>query len=211
MALTDHNTSLNCPAFAKLCPRYGIIPVFGMEATTSEEIHALCLFTSLEASLAFGEYAYSILTPFLNNSEKTGDQVYVDEDDHIEGELAYYLVNPIDLSIEDIGAKVAEYGGIVIPAHVERPAFSMTSQLGVVENGPWAAIECVRIPPILNEKPLDTLGYPLIISSDAHYPEHIARRSFSLDISREELQPGGPGTEADMEAFKRALARRPRV
>jgi hypothetical protein len=180
-----------------------------MEATTSEEIHALCLFTSLDASLAFSEYAYSILTPFLNVSEKTGDQVYVDEDDNIEGEVDYYLVNPLDLSIDEIGAKVIEYGGIVIPAHVDRSAFSMTSQLGVVVNGPWTALECVRIPPVLNGQPLDTLGYPLITSSDAHYPEHIARRPFLLDITREELQPNGPCAEADMEAFKRALGKRP--
>ena len=208
MALTDHNSSLNCPAFAKLCPRYGIIPLFGMEATTSEEVHVLCLFTSLEASMAFNEYAYSILTPFLNNPERTGDQVYVDEDDNIEGEVEYYLVNPIDLSIDNIGAKVIEYGGIVIPAHVDRPAFSMTSQLGVLVEGPWAALECVRIPPVLNDSPLDTLGYPLTTSSDAHYPEHIGRRPFELDVSAEELLPGGFGTEAVMEVFIEALKKR---
>jgi hypothetical protein len=208
MALTDHNSSLNCPAFAKLCPQFGIIPIFGMEATTSEEIHVLCLFTSLEASLAFGEFAYSILTPFLNNPEKTGDQVYVDEEDNIEGEVEYYLVNPLDMSIDAIGEKTAEYGGIVIPAHVDRPAFSMASQLGVVVNGPWTAIECVRIPPSFNGLPLDTLGCPLTTSSDAHYPEHIARRPFQLDITVEELQPDGPGTTADMNAFIQALGRR---
>jgi len=211
MALTDHNSSLNCPAFAKLSPQFGIIPIFGMEATTTEEIHILCLFTNLEASMAFNEYAYSILTPFLNNPEKTGDQVYVDEEDNIEGEVEYYLVNPIDLSVDAIGAKVIEYGGIVIPAHVDRPAFSMTSQLGIIVKGPWTAIECVRIPPSLNGTPLDTLGYPMITSSDAHYPEHVCRRPFQLDITAEELQPGGPGTEADMEAFKKALMKRPRV
>jgi len=210
MALTDHNSSLNCPAFAKLCPKYGIIPVFGMEATTSEEIHVLCLFTNLEASMAFSEYAYSILTPFLNNPEKTGDQVYVDEEDNIEGEVDYYLVNPLDLSIDYIGEKVNEYGGIVIPAHVDRSAFSMTSQLGVIVKGPWTALECVRIPPVINESPLDTLGYPLITSSDAHYPEHISRRPFQLDVTEEELLPGGNGTEAVMEVFKQALARRRR-
>jgi PHP family Zn ribbon phosphoesterase len=209
MALTDHNSSLNCPAFAKLSHQYGIIPIFGMEATTSEEIHVLCLFTNLSASMAFSEYAYSILTPFLNNPEKTGDQVYVDEEDNIEGEVEYYLVNPINLSVDNIGEKVGEYGGIVIPAHVDRYAFSMTSQLGVIVKGPWAALECVRIPPSINGKPLDTLGYPLTTSSDAHYPEHICRRPFELDISAQELQPGGKGTEADMEAFKRALLKRP--
>jgi len=249
MALTDHNSSLNCRAFAKLCPRFGIIPVFGMEATTSEEIHALCLFTDLDACLAFGEYAYSILTPFPNDPDKVGDQVYVDEEDNIEGEVEYYLLNPLALSIEEIGAKVAEYSGIVIPAHVDRPAFSMSSQLGVVTDGPWAALECVRIPPVAREplnksaesavpsafascgaqmrlsstdlipiglnqcfpsgSPLDTLGYSLITSSDAHYMEHVARRPFELDVSAEELQPNGPGTEADLRALRMALGRRP--
>ncbi|MDR2159081.1 MAG: PHP domain-containing protein [Treponema sp.] len=226
LALTDHNSSLNCPAFAKVCFRLGVIPLFGMEATTAEEIHCLCLFTSLEAGRAFGEYAYSILIPFPNDPEKTGDQVYVDEEDNIEGEVAYFLPNALDLSIEAIGERAAGYGGIVIPAHVDRPAFSMTSQLGVVTAGPWAAVECVRLPPRVFHVPgaadgpagaghpdtgylLDTLGYPLTTSSDAHYPEHVARRPFELDIPAEELQPGGPGTEADMGALKRALGRRP--
>jgi len=206
MALTDHNSSLNCPAFAKLSQQYGIIPIFGMEATTSEEIHVLCLFSNLEASMAFGEYAYSILQPFLNNPEKTGDQVYVDEDDNIEGEVEYYLVNPLDISIDNIGAKVNEYGGIVIPAHIDRPAFSMISQLGALVDGPWAALECTRIPPVVNDLPLKTGSYPLTTSSDAHYPEHVARRPFRLNINEEELQPDGNG--ADMEVLKQALLKR---
>ena len=219
LALTDHNSSLNCPAFAKVCPPMGMLPLFGMEATTQEEIHVLCLFTSLEASLAFGEYAYSIILPYLNNPDITGDQVYVDEEDNIEGEVEYYLVNPLDLSVEDIGPKVSEYGGIVIPAHVDRPAFSMTSQLGAITPGPWAALECTRLPPVIGHEALwhhgmsrqvlDTLGYPLITSSDAHHMEHVVRRPFELDISMEELAPDGLSGEADMNALKAALAKRP--
>jgi len=209
LALTDHNSSLNCPAFAKVCPPRGILPLFGLEATTQEEVHMLCLFTSLEASLDFSAYAYSRLMPFPNVPEKTGDQVYVDEEDSIEGEVEYYLINPLDLAVDTIGRKVAEYGGIVIPAHVDRPAFSMTSQLGVVVGGPWTAIECTRLPPVINGELLDTLGYPLITSSDAHYPEHVARRPFELDITMEELAPKGLSGGADMGALKRALAKRP--
>jgi hypothetical protein len=211
LALTDHNSSLNCPAFAKACPPRGILPIFGLEATTQEEIHVLCLFTSLQASLDFSEYAYSLLMPFLNNPDKTGDQVFVDEDDNIEGEVEYYLVNPLELSIDSIEAKTAEYGGIVIPAHVERPAFSMASQLGVVVKGQWTALECTRLPPMLNGYPLDTLGYPLITSSDAHYPEHVARRPFELDTSMEELAPNGINNGADMNVLKRVLAKRPAI
>ena len=127
--------------------------------------------------------------------------------------------------MEDIGGKAAAYGGIVIPAHVDRPAFSMTSQLGVVVKGPWAAVECTRLPPkrpgvnpqdaapldtgYLDTWYLDTLGYPLTTSSDAHYPEHVARRPFELDLTLEELAPHGLSGEADMDALVRALAKRP--
>ena len=39
LALTDHNTVKNCPAFYKACRKHGIIPVAGMELTVSEDIH----------------------------------------------------------------------------------------------------------------------------------------------------------------------------
>jgi hypothetical protein len=209
LALTDHNSSLNCPAFAKACLPLGILPLFGLEATTQEEIHVLCLFTSLEASLDFSGYAYSILLPFPNNPEKTGDQVYVDDEDNIEGEVEYYLLNPLELTVDNIGAKVAEYGGIVIPAHVDRHAFSVTSQLGVMIKGPWDAVECTRLPAMVNQEALDTLAYPLITSSDAHFPEHVARRPFELDASLEELAPNGLLGGADINVLRRALAKRP--
>jgi hypothetical protein len=86
----------------------------------------------------------------------------------------------------------------------------MTSQLGVIVDGPWTALECVHIPPVMNNKPLKTHNYPLIVSSDAHYPEHVARRYFDLDVSADELQPGGPGCAADMEVLKKALGKRPK-
>jgi PHP family Zn ribbon phosphoesterase len=203
LALTDHNSSLNCPAFAKVCAEYNIIPIFGMEATTAEEVHVLCLFGNLNKSLAFSEMIYEHLPPFPNNPEKTGDQVYVDEDDNIEGEVEYYLISALDISLDEIGPLVKQYGGIVIPAHVDRSAFSMTSQLGVVVPGPWAAIEVIRIP-----SNADTLGYPLTTSSDAHYPEHVARRPFQLDVTREELFPNKK--EVDIAVLEKALSLRQR-
>jgi hypothetical protein len=212
LALTDHNTSLNCPAFGFHCKRLGIIPLYGLEVTTQEEVHMVCLFAELEGALAFGEYIYSIITPFPNNPEKTGDQIYVDAEDNIEGELEYFLPGAADIGVDLLEPRASEYGGIVIPAHVDRQAFSMYSQLGVVSAGPWAAVECVHIPPRAGypePKPLDTLGYPLITGSDAHYPEHVARRPFTLELSPEELLPGGPGGSADLKALVRALSRRP--
>ena len=214
LALTDHNTSHNCPAFAFHCKRLEIVPLYGLEVTTQEEIHVLTLFTALDAALAFGEFIYSIITPFPNNPEKTGDQIYVDSEDNIEGELEYFLPNAADIGLDYLGPKAAEYGGIVIPAHVDRPAFSMSSQLGVVVKGPWEALECVRIPPLsemgnFSSPPLATLDFPLISGSDAHYIEHVGRRPFDLETTLEELIPNGPEGDANLEALKEALSKRP--
>ncbi|MDR2700857.1 MAG: PHP domain-containing protein [Spirochaetaceae bacterium] len=221
LALTDHNTSRNCPAFAVHCKRLGIIPLYGVEVSALEEAHMVTLFGNLEAALDFGEYIYSIITPLPNNPEKTGDQVYVDADDNIVGELEYFLPVAANIGVDELGPEAAKYGGIVIPAHIDRSAFSMASQFGAVVPGPWAALECIRIPPALtlgyaapsgNEtKLLDTLGFPLVTGSDAHYIEHVGRRSFELDAAIEELLPGGPGGDVDMEALKRALGKRVRM
>ena len=56
MALTDHNTAKNCPAFFKAAQRHGIIPLGGMELTTAEDIHMVCLFDKLDNAMSFGEY-----------------------------------------------------------------------------------------------------------------------------------------------------------
>ena len=41
VALTDHNSCKNCPAFFKAAQKHGIVPVAGAELTTSEDIHVI--------------------------------------------------------------------------------------------------------------------------------------------------------------------------
>lgn len=206
VALTDHNASLNCPAFAAACRSAGLLPVFGMEATVREEVHVLCLFGDLENALDFATDWFALLPRIPNDPVRLGDQVYVDEQEDILGEVDRYLGVAADVGLDQIGPRVASYGGVAIPAHVDRAAFSMTSQLGFVVDGPWAALECVRLP-----TSVDTRGFPLITSSDAHYPEHIGRRAFELDAEIEELSPDGPDGPIAIEALRAALSRRRRA
>ena len=53
IAVTDHNSCKNCPAVMKLAEQYGILVIPGMELTTAEEVHAVCLFPELSAALDF--------------------------------------------------------------------------------------------------------------------------------------------------------------
>ena len=187
-ALTDHNTSLNCPAFKLACEKLGVFPLFGMEAQSLEEVHCLCLFEDLKIAMDFSQEIYELLPNIKNVPEKMGDQVFVNEEDEILGEVEKYLVISIPLSIDEIEKKVHDLGGLFIPAHADRPAFSMFSQLGYIPKGNYDAIEVTRIPPMVQNpltqglEPLETYDYPLISDSDAHYEEHIGRRTTILEI-----------------------------
>ena len=48
IALTDHNSCANCPAAVYHGENYGVTVIPGMELTTEEEVHVICLFSSLE-------------------------------------------------------------------------------------------------------------------------------------------------------------------
>ena len=81
MALTDHNSCRNCPAFFAQARAYGVIPVAGMELTTSEDIHMVCLFEDIDDSLRFDEFVYSRLIKVKNRVDVYGHQHIFNSDD----------------------------------------------------------------------------------------------------------------------------------
>ena len=81
VALTDHNTVDNCPAFFKACEQYGVVPVAGMELTTAEDIHLLCLFETLDEALAFGTAVKDHRMKIKNRVEIFGEQPILNERD----------------------------------------------------------------------------------------------------------------------------------
>jgi predicted metal-dependent phosphoesterase TrpH len=184
-ALTDHNCALNCEPFMELCARNGIMSLAGMEVQTIEEVHMLALFNNAETALLYGKELYAAMPDIPNNPEKYGDQVYVDTEENILGEVDKYLATSANVTIDDVVKRVHELGGLVIPAHVDRAAFSMTSQLGFIPAGNYDALETVRMNLAELPKECEVSGYAVTHSSDAHYIEHIARRYTQLDFGNE--------------------------
>ena len=103
IALTDHNSSKNCPAFMKAAEAAGIRALPGMEINTSEEIHAVCLFPKLENAMAFDEYVYSTLPSIKNRPEIFGDQLLCDEEDNTIGQVEKLLINASGISFSELG------------------------------------------------------------------------------------------------------------
>ena len=135
IALTDHNSTLNCPAFAENCRRNGIAALFGMEATTAEEVHCLCLFGELETARLFGKTVNDRIIRIPNDPNQWGDQIQVNADEEIEAEIGNLMVSATTISLEDLEILVHSHAGLFIPAHVDRAAFSLMSQLGFVPPG----------------------------------------------------------------------------
>jgi 3',5'-nucleoside bisphosphate phosphatase len=172
VALTDHNSALNCPAFVECCRDEGIVALCGLEVTTREEAHIVCLFDNAQAALDLGTWIYRLLPARENVPEKLGDQVHVDRNEEILGVVDKILTAAADVPADELAARVCRGGGAVVPAHVDRPSWSLVSQLGFLPDGPWAAVETARVP-----CRVDTRGYPVITSSDAHEPDQIGEAS----------------------------------
>ncbi len=186
MALTDHNSVRNCPAFFKACKRYGVIPVAGMELTTAEDIHVVCLFEELEQAMAFGEEVDSRRIRIPNRVDIFGDQRIMDDGDNIIGLEEFMLPNATEISVEEAPSIVKKYGGVCYPAHIDRQANGIISVLGTFpESPPFSCAELhdkEKIPPHLEKYPV-LKDKTIVISSDAHYLWDIrdADASFELD------------------------------
>ena len=179
VALTDHNSALNTPAFAAACKKEGITGIYGMEVTTQEEAHILCLFESPDIAMEFGEFLYPLIPDISNDPDKMGDQVYVDADENILGEVEKWLVGAAALGLDSLLSEVHQRGGLYIPAHIDKPVYSIPSQLGFLPPMDYDALESVQLPSPLPGLPQDI---PVIQNSDAHYIEDIGKRFTDYDL-----------------------------
>lgn len=130
LALTDHNSCKNCPAFFEACRRQGIVPVAGMELSTSEDIHLICLFPELEQAMAFDAEIEKHLFPMKNRAEIFGNQWILDENDALIGEQETLLISATDLWVGEAVRLAKDFGAHVHPAHIDRESNGIVAILG---------------------------------------------------------------------------------
>lgn len=185
IALTDHNTSLNCEAAMKVGEEVGVLVIPGMELTTAEDIHAVCLFPSLERALAFSAYVDENRIKVKNKAEIYGRQVIMNEEDEEIGEIEHLLIPASFIAISEAYQKAKEFGGICYPAHIDRDSLSILSVLGEID--PMCGFRTAELAdigrldelkaqhPILNE-------LHIVTCSDAHYLENMRDAQNTLDL-----------------------------
>lgn len=171
-ALTDHNTCGNCSAFYEACRRVGVVPIAGMELTTAEEIHVICLFPDLSIAMEFDEFVRGHRMSIKNRPDIFGEQLIMNENDEVIGKEDDLLITATDLDITAVARIVRDnYYGVAFPAHIDKQSNSIIGVLGDFPDEPgFTAVEfhdSKKIEQYLKEYPI--LNNLLIVTdSDAH-------------------------------------------
>ena len=188
VALTDHNTTRNCPAFFAAAKRNGIIPIAGAELTTAEDIHLVCLFPNLDSAAAFDEdlQKHRILIP--NRTDIFGDQLVLNENDELLFTEPNLLSNATDITVDSALDYIKQFGGICYPAHIDRQSNGIISTLGIFPDiPPFSCAELVdfnQADSLLAQQPALN-GKQLLFGSDAHYLWDIPDKAHYLELDDE--------------------------
>lgn len=187
VALTDHNTTKNCPAFFEAARRYGIVAVAGMELTTSEDIHVICLFPTLHDAMRFGDEVDRHRILVKNRPEIFGEQLILDGEDNLIGKEEHLLSNATTISVEDAPELVRAFGGVCYPAHIDREANGIIAVLGTMP--PTPKFDCVefhnasKIAEYTERYGLS--GKLSVVCSDAHYLTDIKDKEIFFELDDE--------------------------
>jgi 3',5'-nucleoside bisphosphate phosphatase len=171
LAITDHNASANVIAVQQAALGSGLVVLPGMELQTREEVHLLCLFDTLEQLQHWQAHVDALLPHLKNQPEFLGEQFIVDETgDYIRSEERLLLTS-VNIKLESAISEVTALGGLAIPAHVDRKAFGLLSNLGFVPAHP--DLVCLEISRFIRPEQAirkwpQIARYPLIQNSDAH-------------------------------------------
>jgi hypothetical protein len=180
IAVTDHNSCENAAALIRAAEGTSIDVWPGMEVQSREEAHLLCLFDTLDRALAWQAVVYASLPPLKNRPAVFGEQVVLAPDGEPVGTNDRLLATSTALSVEEVVRGVNDLGGLCIPAHVDRPMYSIIANLGFIP--PDLAIPGAEISHLLGSKEARSrfpqlARYGLIADGDAHRLNEICRRT----------------------------------
>jgi hypothetical protein len=131
IGICDHNSAENVATVMEVGRQENITVLPGMEVTSKEEIHLLGLFDSVSAVQQLQEQIYAHL-PGENEPDVFGLQLVVDSTGEPIELNSHLLIGATTLSLEEIIRLIHELEGVVIAAHIDRPSYSIISQLGFI-------------------------------------------------------------------------------
>ena len=179
IAITDHNASENIVATMKAAQDKSLTVLSGMEVASAEEAHLIALFEKFDLMEQFQQVVYDNLISFNIDQRVIEEQVIVNEKDEVEGFNDHLLFGASSLSFQQLVDEVHRLNGLAIASHVDRESFSIIGQLGFIPDD--LQLDALEISPKMSIEQARSLfpnvnRFPLIKSSDAHYPKDIGRQ-----------------------------------
>lgn len=182
IAVTDHNTARNLPYVKEAADYYGLILVPGIEVTTREEVHLLGYFPTVEAAVEAGEVFSCHLPDMPNNPKLFGHQYIMNTDDEIVDEETRMLIGATDIELKDCALLIRKFGGIAVPAHINRGSNGLLVNLGMMPAEPeFPVVEVSRQLPVSERA---VAGRMVLHSSDAHQLGAIMEAEFDFPAER---------------------------
>ncbi len=190
IGISDHNSCENASAVMRAARDSGLKVLPGMEVTSKEEVHILAVFDSVDKALRLQEIVYENL-PGENDPDSFGLQVVVNEDHDVLGFNPHFLAGATALAVEQVVDSICELEGLAIASHVDREAFGIIGQLGLIPAGlPLDGLEVSAALSLeeASRKLPQCSGYSFVRSSDAHSVSDIGRAWTALVISEPTTQ-----------------------
>lgn len=177
IAVTDHNSAGNVRAAVEAGREWGVCVVPGIEAMSREEGHVLCYFPEVEQAEAMQALLYARMPPIPNKPSLFGNQIYMDAGEGERGREERLLLSAADMDVAELAQACRELGGVAVPAHVDKQAYSLLNNLGFLPpDCGFTTVEVAgNVPPGLE-------GYRVIHSSDAHQLDMIPDAERFLDL-----------------------------
>jgi len=176
LAVTDHHSVENAAAVQEAARAVGIEVLAGMEVQTREEVHVVCYFEDTVQAEEWQEMIWKRLPGMANRPEFFGEQYVVDATGAYVRTNGRLLQTSTDLSFDELFWLAEQWGVLAVPAHVDRPRYSLFANLGVLP-------EAVRLPGVeisRNIAPQEALrrfpslrGLGMVQSGDAHRLEEM--------------------------------------
>jgi 3',5'-nucleoside bisphosphate phosphatase len=186
IGITDHNSTRHAFLVKKLAEKEQIFTLTGAEITTREEVHCLVFFEHTYQLSKFQQFIDEHITFIPNNEKYFGYQPVIDDKENIIEMIPYYLPAALQAGIHLVEQTVHELDGIFIPAHIDRQANGIFSQLGFIPSD--LHCDALGISAKANEKHVKQQYVlqqetTLIRNSDAHYLEHFGEISTVFNMS----------------------------
>jgi PHP family Zn ribbon phosphoesterase len=176
IAISDHNATANIKSVMKAAEYSGVTVLPGMELHTREDVHMLCIFPDLNAAQDFQLIVDAHLPRGSHHAGIWELQYLVDSTGSLMCEEERILNLATSLSIEHAEQIVHEFGGLFIPAHIQRKLYGILPVLGFLPVEP--AFDALEISYRINaveftKKIPETREFPILQNGDAHCLEDI--------------------------------------